>query len=97
MVLVIGAAVPWPLAIAVSRGYERGKIGVGGDEMHAVGRTLILAIAVERHAGPLPASAVVAVFAGIAVPVAAAAWIGIASSGARTSTDASVPGRTSAG
>ncbi len=48
VVLVVGAALAWPLAIAASRGYERGKIGVGGRrDAGSVGRALILAIAVS--------------------------------------------------
>ena len=77
VVLVIGAAVAWPLAIAVSRGYERGKIGVGGDEMHAVGRALILAIAVSAVPCAITGQYGVVAVSGIAVPVAAAASIGI--------------------
>ena len=76
-VLVIGAAVAWPLAIAISRGYERGKIGVGGDEMHAVGRALILAIAVSAVPCAITGQYGVVAVSGIAVPIAAAASIGV--------------------
>jgi exopolysaccharide biosynthesis polyprenyl glycosylphosphotransferase len=44
-VLTVGAGALWPVAVAISRGYERSKIGVGGDEMRAVLRAAILAIA----------------------------------------------------
>ena len=39
-VLIVGAGVAWPIAVAISRGYERSKIGVGGDEMRAVFRAV---------------------------------------------------------
>jgi exopolysaccharide biosynthesis polyprenyl glycosylphosphotransferase len=71
-VLVFGAAVAWPLAIAVSRGYERGKIGVGGDELHAVGRALILAIAVGAIPCAITGQYGVVAVSGIATPIAAA-------------------------
>jgi exopolysaccharide biosynthesis polyprenyl glycosylphosphotransferase len=51
-VLIFGAGVAWPIAVAISRGYERSKIGVGGDEMRAVFRAVILAIA----AGAVPSA-----------------------------------------
>ena len=44
--LAVGAGALWPVAVAISRGYERSKIGVGGDEMRAVMRAVVLAIAV---------------------------------------------------
>jgi exopolysaccharide biosynthesis polyprenyl glycosylphosphotransferase len=76
-VMAAGAAVAWPLAIAVSRGYERGKIGVGGDEMHAVGRALILAIAVGAIPSAITGQYGVVAISGIATPIAAAASIGV--------------------
>ena len=51
-VLIFGAGVAWPIAVAISRGYERTKIGVGGDEMRAVFRAVVLAIA----AGAVPSA-----------------------------------------
>ena len=74
-VLLAGAAVAWPLAIAMSHGYERGKIGVGDDEMHAVGRALILAIAVSAIPCAITGQYGVVAVSGIAVPIAAAASI----------------------
>ena len=35
----------WPLSVALARGYERAKIGVGGDEMRAVLRAGVFLIA----------------------------------------------------
>ena len=58
----------------ISRGYERGKIGVGGDEMHAVLRALILAIA----AGAVP-SAVTGRYGVVALCVMARPIAGAAS------------------
>ena len=51
-VLILGAGVAWPIAVAISRGYERSKIGIGGDEMRAVFRAVVLAIA----AGAVPSA-----------------------------------------
>jgi exopolysaccharide biosynthesis polyprenyl glycosylphosphotransferase len=52
IVLVLGAGIAWPIAVAISRGYERGKIGVGGDEPRAVLHAVILGIA----AGAVPSA-----------------------------------------
>ncbi len=46
-VLLAGAALAWPLAIAINHGYDRGRVGVGGDEMQALSRALVLAVAVS--------------------------------------------------
>ena len=51
-VLILGAGMAWPIAVAISRGYERTKIGVGGDEMRAVMRAVVVAIA----AGAVPSA-----------------------------------------
>ncbi len=51
-VLIIGAGVAWPIAVAASRGYERNIIGVGSDEMRAIFRGGVLAIA----AGAVPSA-----------------------------------------
>ncbi|HEY5822684.1 MAG TPA: sugar transferase [Propionibacteriaceae bacterium] len=51
-ILILGAAVAWPIAVAMSRGYERTNIGVGDDEMRAVLRAMILSIA----AGAVPSA-----------------------------------------
>ena len=51
-VLVLGAGVAWPVAVAICRGYERGKIGVGGDEPRAVLHAIVLGIA----AGAVPSA-----------------------------------------
>jgi exopolysaccharide biosynthesis polyprenyl glycosylphosphotransferase len=52
VVLVLGAGIGWPIAVAISHGYERGKIGVGGDEPRAVLNAVILGIA----AGAVPSA-----------------------------------------
>lgn len=51
-VLIVGAAFAWPVAVAMARGYEPTNIGVGDDEMRAVLRAMILAIA----AGAVPSA-----------------------------------------
>jgi exopolysaccharide biosynthesis polyprenyl glycosylphosphotransferase len=51
-VLISGAGLAWPMAIAASRGYERSTIGVGSDEMRAIFRGGVLAIA----AGAVPSA-----------------------------------------
>lgn len=51
-ILALGAAVAWPMAVAVSRGYERSIIGVGDDELRAVLRATVLAVA----AGAVPSA-----------------------------------------
>jgi exopolysaccharide biosynthesis polyprenyl glycosylphosphotransferase len=51
-VLLLGAMVAWPLVIGLNRGYERSTIGVGTDELRAIFRGGILAIA----AGAVPSA-----------------------------------------
>jgi exopolysaccharide biosynthesis polyprenyl glycosylphosphotransferase len=51
-ILITGAGLAWPVAVAVSRGYERSTIGVGSDEMRAIFRGGVLAIA----AGAVPSA-----------------------------------------
>ena len=77
VVLVVGAAVAWPLAILASRGYERGKIGVGDDELRSVGRALILAIAVSAIPCAITGQYGVVAVSGIAIPFAAGASIAV--------------------
>jgi len=50
--MVFGAGIAWPMAVAISRGYERANIGVGGDELRAVARAVVFAIA----AGAVPSA-----------------------------------------
>jgi exopolysaccharide biosynthesis polyprenyl glycosylphosphotransferase len=52
LVLVLGAGIAWPIAVVISHGYERGKIGVGGDEPRAVLHAVILGMA----AGAVPSA-----------------------------------------
>jgi exopolysaccharide biosynthesis polyprenyl glycosylphosphotransferase len=51
-ILALGAGLAWPLSIALCRGYERNNIGVGSEELRAVLRALVLAIA----AGAVPSA-----------------------------------------
>ena len=50
--LIFGAGVGWPIAVAISRGYESSTIGIGGDEMRAVLRAITVGIA----AGAVPSA-----------------------------------------
>ncbi len=77
-VLMFGAGLAWPVAVAISRGYERTKIGVGGDEMRAVLRAVTLAIA----AGAVP-SAVTGKYGVVALCVMATPIAGMLSLGVR--------------
>ena len=52
LTMVFGAGIAWPMAVAISRGYERANIGVGGDELRAVARAVVFAIA----AGAVPSA-----------------------------------------
>ncbi|GAA1426516.1 sugar transferase [Microlunatus lacustris] len=65
-----GAAVAWPLTIAVCRGYERTNIGVGGDEMRSVLRTVVLAIAAGAVPSALTGNDGVVAMAVLAAPLA---------------------------
>lgn len=51
--LVLSGGVAWPLGISVARGYERAKIGVGGDELRAVFRAAVSLIAAGSVASVL--------------------------------------------
>lgn len=42
---LLAGGVAWPLAVSLARGYERAKIGVGGDEMRAILRAAVFLIA----------------------------------------------------
>lgn len=53
VVLVLGAGLAWPLAVMLSHGYDRRKIGVGDDELRALLRGVVLAIAL----GAVPSAA----------------------------------------
>ncbi len=73
-VLIIGAGLAWPMAVAASRGYERNTIGVGSDEMRAIFRGGVLAIA----AGAVP-SAITDRYGVVALCVMAVPLAGLAS------------------
>jgi exopolysaccharide biosynthesis polyprenyl glycosylphosphotransferase len=72
LVLVLGAGIGWPIAVAICHGYERGEIGVGGDEPRAVLHAVILGIA----AGAVPSAVTdrpgVVALCTMAVPMAGA-------------------------
>ncbi len=76
-VLLLGATVAWPLVIGLNRGYERSTIGVGTDELQAIFRGGILAIA----GGAVPSAITdrygVVALSVVAVPLAALASLAV--------------------
>jgi len=70
VVLLIGAGLGWPVAVAISRGYERSSIGVGDDELRAVMRAVVFAIAVGSVPAAVTESLGVVATSVIAVPLA---------------------------
>lgn len=74
VVLVLGAGAAWPIAVGAGRGYERAKIGVGGDEMRGVLRAVVLGIA----AGAVP-SAITGNYGVVAVCTVATPLAGLGS------------------
>ncbi|SDV04459.1 exopolysaccharide biosynthesis polyprenyl glycosylphosphotransferase [Microlunatus sagamiharensis] len=74
LVLALGAALAWPLAVAVCHGYDQRNIGVGDDEFRAVIHAAVLAIA----AAAVP-SAVVDKYGVVALSVTAIPLAGAAS------------------
>ena len=70
VIIIVGAALAWPVAIAISRGYERSNIGVGDDEMRAVFRAVIFAVAVGAFPAAITESLGVVATSVIAVPLA---------------------------
>ena len=73
-VLVLGAGAAWPVAVGATRGYERTEIGVGGEELRAVVRAVVLDIA----AGAIP-SAITGNYGVVAVCTVATPLAGIGS------------------
>jgi exopolysaccharide biosynthesis polyprenyl glycosylphosphotransferase len=43
----LGSGLVWPAAIALVRGYERARVGIGGDEMRALLRAALLVVTVS--------------------------------------------------
>jgi len=70
-ILTGGAAVAWPLALVMTRGYERAKIGLGSDEMRAVLRAMTFAIAAGAVTGALTSRYGVVELCVTATPLAA--------------------------
>jgi len=75
LVLALGAAVAWPLAISLNHGYERSNIGVGSDELRAVFRALVLSVAAGGVPSALTNKTGVVTLCVIATPIACAASI----------------------
>ena len=74
LVLLLGAALAWPLAVAACRGYDMGRIGLGDDEFRAVIQAMILSIA----AAAVP-SAIVDKYGVVALSVIAIPLAGVSS------------------
>ena len=71
VVLAFGTALAWPIAVGLSRGYERSKIGLGSDEMRAVLRAMVFAIAAGAVTGALTNNYGVVALCVLATPIAA--------------------------
>jgi len=71
-VLALGAGIAWPVSIACCRGYERNNIGVGSEEMRAVLRALVFAIAAGAVPSALTDRYGVLALSVLATPLAAA-------------------------
>ena len=69
-VLLLGAGAAWPVAIAMSRGYERSNIGVGDDELRSVMRAGVCAVALGAFPTAISHSLGVVAVSVIAVPLA---------------------------
>lgn len=78
VVLTLGAALAWTVAVGICRGYERAKIGVGGDEMRAVLSAVVLGIA----GGAIP-SAITANYGLVALCTFSTPLAGLTSLGVR--------------
>jgi exopolysaccharide biosynthesis polyprenyl glycosylphosphotransferase len=74
VILVLGAALAWPLGIAICHGYDQRRIGVGDDEFRSVVHAVVLAIA----AAAVP-SAVVDKYGVVALSVVAIPAAGLLS------------------
>ena len=72
--MFIGALV-WPVAIASGRGYERRQVGVGGDEMRAVLRALVVVVVLTAFPAGLSDMHPVLRLIVLAVPAATAGSI----------------------
>jgi exopolysaccharide biosynthesis polyprenyl glycosylphosphotransferase len=77
LVLVLVGGVAWPLGISVARGYERAKIGVGGDEMRAVLRAAVFLIAAGSVASVLFVTGGLSALMVLGTPVAAVGSIAV--------------------
>jgi exopolysaccharide biosynthesis polyprenyl glycosylphosphotransferase len=77
VIMALGAAIAWPIAIAINRGYERSSIGVGSDEMRAVFSALILAIATGGVFSATMDKTGVVMLCVLAAPTACAVSVGL--------------------
>jgi exopolysaccharide biosynthesis polyprenyl glycosylphosphotransferase len=77
LVLTAGAGLAWPMAVGASHGYERSTIGVGSDEMHAIFRGGVLAIAAGAVPSAITGRYGVVALCVMAVPLAALASLAV--------------------
>ncbi|MCW2804811.1 MAG: putative glycosyltransferase [Propionibacteriaceae bacterium] len=69
-ILMAAAPLLWPIAIASTRGYDRTRVGVGGDEMRAVARAGGLAIIIGAFPAGLMNRIGLLTLGVVAVPIA---------------------------
>jgi exopolysaccharide biosynthesis polyprenyl glycosylphosphotransferase len=77
LLLVAIGGLAWPLGVSVARGYERAKIGVGGDELRAVLRAGVFLIAAGSVASVLFTTNGLSALVVLGTPIAA--FVSIAS------------------
>jgi exopolysaccharide biosynthesis polyprenyl glycosylphosphotransferase len=65
------------VAIAANHGYDHGRVGVGGDEMQAILRAMVLAVAISAIPSAIVGKYGVVGVSGIAIPMAAVASLAV--------------------
>ncbi|MBM7798482.1 exopolysaccharide biosynthesis polyprenyl glycosylphosphotransferase [Microlunatus panaciterrae] len=77
LVLILAGTLVWPLVVASARGYERRRVGIGGDEMRAVLRAAVSVVVLGAFpAGILERTGLLTLVV-TAVPIATVASIGV--------------------
>jgi exopolysaccharide biosynthesis polyprenyl glycosylphosphotransferase len=74
---MLGGALIWPTAIALVRGYERSRVGIGGDEMRALLRAALLIVSVSAVPAGLFGWQRLLTAAVVTAPVAVVASLGV--------------------
>ncbi|MET0694086.1 MAG: sugar transferase [Propionibacteriaceae bacterium] len=75
--LVLAGGLAWPLGVSFARGYERSKIGVGGDEMRAPLRAAVFLIAAGSVASVMFDTHGLSALVVLGTPIAAFGSIGV--------------------